>query len=115
MGLTSHLSCFSDAFYFYRVFFFNDKSDNDGSGSGSPGTCPFPFSSGNSVGHFSGRGSGVFVLTEIKSIGKMVKCSFPFYDGEMVNYSFPFFDGEMVNCSFSFFDGEMVNFSFSLL
>ena len=55
---------------------FDDESDNDGPGSGSTGTCPFPSFSGKSVGSVgkyvggvSDVGSGVFVLTEIESIG----------------------------------------------
>ena len=55
---------------------FDGESDDDGSGSGSAGTCAFPVCSdesigsvGRSVGHVSGVGSGVFVLTGIKSIG----------------------------------------------
>ena len=46
IGLTSHLSCTSDNFFFLsRFFFFGDKSDDDGYGSGSSGTCHFSFSS----------------------------------------------------------------------
>ena len=47
---------------------FNDESEDDGSGSGSPGTCAFPFCSGNPVGRVITVGSGVFVLTVIDSI-----------------------------------------------
>ena len=48
---------------------FDDESDNDGSRSGSPGTCNFPFFSGNSVGRVSGVCSDIFVLIGIESIG----------------------------------------------
>ena len=51
---------------------FNYESGNDGSGSGSTCTCAFLFCSGKSVGGVSGIGSGVFVLTGIKSIGDVV-------------------------------------------
>ena len=61
---------------FDELDFFDNESDNDESGSGSPGTCIFPFcsvesvgSAGESVGSFSGVGSGNFVPTEIKSLG----------------------------------------------
>ena len=94
-------------FFLPRFFFFNDGCKNDGSGSVSSCTCPFPFSSGNSVGSVSGGGDGVFVPTGIKSIGKMLKFSFPFCDGEIVKCSFPFCDGEIVKCSFPFCSGEM--------
>ena len=79
MGLMSHLYYVYDPFILLSRFsFFDEKSDNDGPGSGSSGTCPFPFSSVNSVGRVSGSGS------------EMMKCSFPFFDGEIVNCSFPF-------------------------
>ena len=48
-----------------------------------------------------------FVPTRIESIGKMVKCSFPFCYGEMVKCSFPFCDGEMLKYSFPFSGGEI--------
>ena len=48
--------------------FIFDESDNDGSRSGSPGTCTFPFCSGNYIGCVSGVGSGVFVPIGIESI-----------------------------------------------
>ena len=58
---------------------FDDESDNYGYGSGSPGMCDFPFCSGKSigsvgksVGRVCGMGSGVFVLTGIKSISDIV-------------------------------------------
>ena len=51
---------------------FDDDSDNDGSGSRFPGTCDFSFFSGDSVSRVSGVGSGIFVLTGIKSIGDVV-------------------------------------------
>ena len=51
---------------------FDDEYDNDGSGSSYPGMCTFPFFSDNYVGRVSGVGSGVFVLTEIESIGDVV-------------------------------------------
>ena len=57
---------------FEELDLFNDESDDDGSGSRSPGTWYFPFCSGNSIGCFSGVGSGVFVPTEIESIGDVV-------------------------------------------
>ena len=64
---------------FDELYIFHDKSDSDGSGSGSPGTCALPFSSSKSVGivceyvgHVFGIGSGIFVLTGIKSIGDIV-------------------------------------------
>ena len=47
--------------------FFNDESDDDGSESGSAGTCAFPFCSDDSVGHFSGMGTNIFVPTGIES------------------------------------------------
>ena len=65
---------FTALFLLVAFFFFADESDNDGSGSGSSGTCPFPFSSGNSVGCVSG------------SEYEMVKCYFPFCDGEMLKW-----------------------------
>ena len=49
-----------------------DESDYNWSGSGSPGTCAFPFCSGDSVGSVSGVGSEVFVLNVIKSIGDVI-------------------------------------------
>ena len=57
---------------FDKLYLFDDDSDDDGSGSGSAGTCTFPFCSGKSVGRVRGVGSGVFVLTEIDSIGEVV-------------------------------------------
>ena len=57
---------------FNELYLFGDESDNDGSGSGSSGTYGFPFSSNKYVCHVSGVGSGVFVLTVIKSIGYVV-------------------------------------------
>ena len=54
MGLTSHISCVNDAFFFLsHFFFFDDESDNDGSGSRSSDLCYFSFSSGKSVGRVS--------------------------------------------------------------
>ena len=53
---------------FDELYLFDDESDDDGSGSGSPGTCTFPFFSGNSVSCVSGVDSGIFVRTGIKSI-----------------------------------------------
>ena len=57
----------------------DDESDADGSDSGSAGTCAFPFrfeeSIGcvyNSIGRVCGVGSGIFVLTGIKSIGGVI-------------------------------------------
>ena len=55
-------------FFLSLLFFFDDESDNNGSGSGSSGTRTFPYHSGNSIGSFSGIGSGVFVPTGIESI-----------------------------------------------
>ena len=92
-----------------RRFFFGDESYNNGSGSGSSGTCPFSFSSGNSVGRFSGSGSEMVKYSFPFCDGEMVNCSLPFFDGEIVNFSFSFFDGEMANCYFPFFNGEMVH------
>ena len=46
---------------FDELYLFDDESDNYEYGSGSPGTCDFPFCSGNSVGRVSGVGSGVFL------------------------------------------------------
>ena len=61
---------------FDKLDLFDDESEDDGYGSGSPGTCVFPFCSGKyvgiagkSVGRVCGVGSGVFVSTEIESIG----------------------------------------------
>ena len=88
---------FKTFFFLSHFFSFDDEYYNDGSRSGSSSTCPFPFSSANSIGRVSDSGS------------EMVKCSFPFFDGEMVNCRFPFFDDEMMNCCFPFCDGEMVN------
>ena len=58
---------------------FDDESEDYRSESGSAGTCAFTFrfdeSVGRvneSVGHFSGVGSGVFSLTGIESIGDVV-------------------------------------------
>ena len=58
---------------------FRDDSDDDWSGSGSVGTCNFSFrydeyvgSVGESVGRVSCVRSGVFVPTEIESIGDVV-------------------------------------------
>ena len=99
---------FTNIFIFIAFFLSDDESENVESGYGSSGTCPFPFSSGNYVGCVSGGGSGVFVLTEIESIGEMMKCYFPFCDGEMVKCSFPFCDGEMVKFSSSVFEGEIL-------
>ena len=59
-------------FLFIVIFFFDDETDNDGSGSRSCITCAFPFFSGSFVGHVSGVGFGVFVLTRIDSIGDFV-------------------------------------------
>ena len=73
--------------------------------------CPFIICSGNSVGHASGGGSGVFFPTRIESIGGTVKCSFPFCDDEMMKCSFPFCDSEMVKCFFPFCDDEIVKCS----
>ena len=69
---------FTTLFFLSRFFFFSDESDNNESGSGPSGTCTFPFCYGKSSGRGSGVGSGVFVLTGIKSIGdgEMVKCVF---------------------------------------
>ena len=65
---------------FDKLYLFDDESDDNGSGTGSPDTCAFPFCSvksvgsvGESVGNICGVGSGVFVSTEIKSIGEVVK------------------------------------------
>ena len=55
-----------------RIRLFDDESDNDEFGSGYPGTCAFPFCSGNSVGCVSGVGSAIFVPTGIKSVGDVV-------------------------------------------
>ena len=77
MGLTSHLSCLSDAFFFLsRLIFFNllelvsfedldlfGEYKNDESGSGSPGK---PVGSAGSVGF------GDFVPTGIESLGDVV-------------------------------------------
>ena len=52
-----------------KLDLFDDESDNDGYGSGPPGTCAFPFCSGNYFGHVSGVGSVIFVLAGIDSIG----------------------------------------------
>ena len=87
MSLTIPVSCISDTSSSYRVSFlfdllkllsfdeldlFDDESEDDGSGSRSPGTCNFPFCSGNFVVSFSGLGSGIFVPTGIESIGDIV-------------------------------------------
>ena len=78
------LSCF---FYFYlleflsfyRLYIFDDESDNNRSGFGSAGMCDFPFCSdesvgnvGKSIGCVGGVASIVFVLTGIESIGDVV-------------------------------------------
>ena len=69
------LECIS----FDKLFLFDDESGDGGSGSGSPGTCAFTFCSDKSVGcvykYFGtvrGVGSGILVLTGIKSIGDVV-------------------------------------------
>ena len=81
MGLTSHLSCVYDNFYYYRVSFSLMMSLTMVSmGPGYLVRALFQFYSINSVGCVSGSGY------------EMVKCYFPFFDGEMVN---SFFDGEM--------------------
>ena len=67
-----HIILLLELLSFDELDFFDDESDDDGSGSGSPGTCAFPFCSGNSSGSFSGVGSGVFVLTGIDSIDDVV-------------------------------------------
>ena len=64
---------------FNKLDLFDDESDDDGSGSGSPGKCDFPFCSdesdgsvGESIGRVRGVGSGILVLTGMKSIGDVV-------------------------------------------
>ena len=54
------------------IYLFGDEYNNYRSGSGSPGTCDFLFYPVNYVVRVSGVGSGIFVLTGIKSIGDVV-------------------------------------------
>ena len=69
---SSSFLCLQRFFFLSRFFLFDVDSDNDRSVSWLPGTCTFPFFSGNYVGRVSGVGSGVFVPTGIKSIGDVV-------------------------------------------
>ena len=97
MGLTSPVSCVSDALSYYRVYFYliywNCYHSTNyislmmslammGLDRGSPDTCAFPFCSGNSVGHVSGIVSGVFVPTVIESIVEIVLLAVFFFKEE---------------------------------
>ena len=72
MGMTSHLSCFYGAFYFYRVSFsLMTRLTMIGSGFKSFGTFSFPISSENSVD----RVSEIFSVGRVSDILKVGRIS----------------------------------------